>query len=295
MKTGKATPRTERSRMQADAESLLLMHTFNLKNPLTYTWQFADKDVPRRKFKFPRVYQAIEKYIQLWKGQASPEITGFCSKCRLKDPCLGWYFARADKLTEEEIARRKAAFRLSKTIREEIANTDRWKVYAAFRDANERHGDGWAITGLKIDSIDLASQEVVLVCQQGSFGNFVDFSVGDFVTISDGNPNLGSNPTAVVANIDLKRPSITIRSIRNDLYFLTFDNRQNSILTMDRFDFDKGLTTTRYLDCFFRQSPHAGVILERAGRILADRDQNVNFNNNGIIASTLAFSSAGLQ
>jgi len=296
MKTGKATPRTERSRMQADAETLLLMHTFNLKDPPTYTWQFADKDVPRRKFKFPRVYQAIEKYIQLWKGEVSPEITGFCSKCKLKDPCLGWYFSRADKLAKEEIVRRKAAFRLSKTIRDEIANTDRWKVYASFRDANERHSDGWAITGLKVDRIDLASQEVVLVGQQGSFGNFVDFSVGDFVTLSDGNPNLGTNPTAVVADIYLKRPSITIRSIRNDLYFLTYDNRQNSILTMDRFDFDKGLTTIRYLDSFFRQSPHAGIILERAGRIFADRDQNANISNgDGIIASPLASASAGWQ
>jgi hypothetical protein len=294
MKTGKAIPRTERSRMQADAETLLLMNTFNLKNTPTYTWQFADKDVPRRKFKFPRVYQAIEKYIQLWKGQASPDITGYCSKCKLKDPCLGWYFARADKLAEEEIARRKAAFRLSKTIRDEIANTDRWKVYASFRDANERHIDGWAITGLKVNSIDLTNQEIVLVGQQGSFGNFVDFSVGDFVTISDGNPNLGSNSTAVVADIDLRRPSVTIRSIRNDLYFLTYDNRQNSILTMDRFDFDKGLATIRYLDSFFRQSPHAGIILERAGRIFADRDQNGNIDNsNGIVAST--FASAGWQ
>jgi hypothetical protein len=289
MKTGKAIPRTERSRMQADAETLLLMQTFNLKNPPTYTWQFADKDVPRKKFKFTRVYQAIEKYIQLWKGEVPPEITGYCTRCKLKDACLGWYFARADKLTEEEIVRRKAAFRLSKDIRNEIANTDRWKVYASFRDAEERHNDGWAITGLKVDGIDLPNQEVVLVGQQGSFGNFVDFSVGDFVTISDGNPNLGSNPTAVVADINLKRPSITIRSIRNDLYFLTYDNRQNSILTMDRFDFDKGLTTIRYLDSFFRQSPHAGIILERAGRIFADRDQNVNINNSdGIIASTFA-------
>jgi hypothetical protein len=110
---------------------------------------------------------------------------------------------------------------------------------------------------LKVNSIDLTNQEIVLVGQQGSFGNFVDFSVGDFVTISDGNPNLGSNSTAVVADIDLRRPSVTIRSIRNDLYFLTYDNRQNSILTMDRFDFDKGLATIRYLDSFFRQSPHA--------------------------------------
>jgi hypothetical protein len=78
---------------------------------------------------------------------------------------------------------------------------------------------------LKVNSIDLTNQEIVLVGQQGSFGNFVDFSVGDFVTISDGNPNLGSNSTAVVADIDLRRPSVTIRSIRNDLYFLTYDNR----------------------------------------------------------------------
>ncbi|MBV9176850.1 MAG: hypothetical protein JO327_11825 [Nitrososphaeraceae archaeon] len=143
---------------------------------------------------------------------------------------------------------------------------------------------------MKIDSIDLVNQEVVLVGKQGSFGNFVDFSVGDFVTISDGNPNLGSNLTAVVADIDLKGPSITIRSIRNDLYFLTYDNRQNSILTMDRFDFDKGLTTIRYLDGFFRQSPHAGIILERAGRII--HNGNMDSSGNGIVASTFFASAA---
>jgi hypothetical protein len=126
----------------------------------------------------------------------------------------------------------------------------------------------------------LNNQELVLVGQQGSFGNFVDFSVGDFVTISDGNPNLGSNPTAVVANLDLRRHSVTIRSIRNDLYFLTYDSRQNSILTMDRFDFDKGLTTIRHLDSFFRQSPHADIILERAGRIFA-KDYHDGDNNDG--------------
>jgi hypothetical protein len=280
--------------MQADAEALLLMRTFNLKNPSTYTWQFADKDAPRVKFNFSRVYKAIEKYIQLWKGEVSPEITGYCKRCKLKDACLGWYFARADKLTEEEIVRRKAAFRLSKTIRDEIADTDRWKVYASFRDANERHGDGWAITGLKVDSIDLANQELVLVGQNGSFGSFVDFSVGDFVTISDGNPNLGSNPTAIISDIDLKRPSITIQSIRNDLYFLIYDNRQNSILTMDRFDFDKGLTTIKYLDSFFRQSPHAGIILEKAGRIFADNlyhNRNNNDDTEEIVASSISSSS----
>ena len=39
---------------------------------------------------------------------------------------------------------------------------------------------------------------------QEALGNFVDFSVGHFVTISDGNPNLGSNPTAIITDIDLK-------------------------------------------------------------------------------------------
>jgi hypothetical protein len=41
------------------------------------------------------------------------------------------------------------------------------------------------------------------------FGDFIDFSIGDFVTISDGNPNLGSNPTAIITNIDLETSSIT--------------------------------------------------------------------------------------
>jgi hypothetical protein len=291
IKTGKAKPRTERSRMQADAEALLLMQTFNLKDPPVYTWQFADKDVRRLKFKFPRVYQAINKYIELWKGLKSPNITGYCPTCQIKDACLGWYFARAEKLAEEEIVRRKAAFKLSKTIREEIANTDRWKVYASFRDAKERHIDGWAITGLKVESTDLIMQEIVLVGQDKSFGNFVDFSVGDFVTVSDGNPNLGSNPTAIITDIDLQRPSVSIQSIRNDLYFLTYDNRQNSVLTMDRFDFDKGLTTIRYLDSFFRKSPHAGIILEKAGRIFA-RDDSDSGNNDGAGVERIIIASA---
>jgi hypothetical protein len=58
--------------MQTDAEALLLMRTFNLKNPPIYTLQFADKDVRRLRFKFPRVYQAINKYVELWKGLKSP-------------------------------------------------------------------------------------------------------------------------------------------------------------------------------------------------------------------------------
>jgi hypothetical protein len=97
--------------------------------------------------------------------------------------------------------------------------------------------------------------------QDKPFGNFIDFSVGDFVTISDGNPNVGSNPTAIITNINLETSSITLQSIRNDLYVLSYDNRQTTTLTMDRFDFDKGLTTIRYLDDFFRNSPYADTIL----------------------------------
>jgi hypothetical protein len=264
IKTGKAVPRSPRVYMQADAEALLLMQTLKLKTPPKYTWQFADKDIQHKKFNFAKVREAVDNYIKIWKAEQSPEITGYCPKCSLKNACRDWYFARSDKLSDQDLVRRRAAFKLSKTLREEIADTDKWKIYVSFRNAKERHEDGWAITGLKVDTdkIDTINQEVVLVGVDGSFGNFVDFSVGDFVTVSDGNPNLGSNPTAIITAIDLKRPSVKIQSIKNDLYVLTYDNRQNSILTMDRFDFDKGLTTIRYLDSFYRQSPYADIILE---------------------------------
>ena len=266
IKTGKAVPRSARVFMQADAEALLLMQTLKLKTPPKYTWQFADKDVQHRKFNFARVYGAIDNYIKLWKAEQSPQITGYCPKCSLKNACRDWYFARSDKLSDQDQIRRRAAFKLSKTLREEIADTDKWKIYVSFRNAKERHEDGSAITGLKVDTdkIDPINQEMVLVGVDGSFGDFVDFSVGDFVSISDGNPNLGSNPTAIITAIDLKKPSVKIQSIKNDLYVLTYDNRQNSILTMDRFDFDKGLTTIRYVDSFYRQSPYADIILQNA-------------------------------
>ena len=271
IKTGKAVPRSPRVYMQADAEALLLMQTLKLKTPPKYTWQFADKDVQHKKFNFAKVYEAVDNYIRIWKAERSPDITGYCPKCSLKNACLDWYFARSDKLSDQDLVRRSAAFKLSKTIRQEIADTDKWKIYVSFRNAKERHEDGWAITGLKLDTdkIDPINQEVVLVGVDGSFGNFVDFSVGDFVTVSDGNPNLGSNPTAIITAIDLKRPSVKIQSIKNDLYVLNYDNRQNSILTMDRFDFDKGLTTIRYLDSFYRQSPYADIILESYGATTA--------------------------
>ena|SRR5205823_5450245 len=48
------------------------------------------------------------------------------------------------------------------------------------------------------------NQEVVLTSAENRpFGSFIDFSVGYFVTVSDGNPNIGSNPTAIITNIDL--------------------------------------------------------------------------------------------
>jgi hypothetical protein len=233
-----------------------------------YTWQFADKDVKRIRFKFDKIYQAIDKFISLWKAQVSPDITGYCPTCPLKDPCLGWHFARSDKLSFEDLARRRAAFNLSK-IREEISDTDRWKVYVSIRNAEERHQDGWALTGLKLATSEKPiNQEIVFTsAEDRPVGNFIDFSVGDFVTISDGNPNLGNNPTAIITNIDLERSSVTLQSIRNDLYVLTYDNRQTATFTMDRFDFDKGLTTIRYLDSFFRNSPYADRILGQGAAV----------------------------
>ncbi len=264
IKTGKAKPRTPRIYMQADAEALLLMETLQLKKPPSYTWQFADKDVKHKRFNFAKVFQAIDKFVRLWKAQESPAITGYCPTCPLREACLGWHFARSDKLSFEDLARRRAAFNLSRKIREEISDTDRWKVYASSRNAEERHQDGWALTGLKLDTSEIVpiNQEIVLTsAKDRPFGSFIDFSVGDFVTVSDGNPNLGSNPTAIVTNIDLERSSVRLQSIRNDLYVLTHDNRQTATFTMDRFDFDKGLTTIRYLDDFFRLSPYADRIL----------------------------------
>jgi CRISPR/Cas system-associated exonuclease Cas4 (RecB family) len=264
IKTGKAKPRTPRIYMQADAEALLIMETLKLKKAPSYTWQFSDKDVKHRSFNFAKVYQAVDKFVRLWKAQESPAITGYCPTCPLKDACLGWHFARSDKLSFEDLGRRRAAFNLSRKIREEISDTDRWKLYAASRIAEERHQDGWALTGLKLDTSEIVpiNQEIVLTsAEDRPFGGFIDFSVGDFVTVSDGNPNIGSNPTAIITNIDLERSSVRLQSIRNDLYVLTHDNRQNATFTMDRFDFDKGLTTIRYLDDFFRLSPYADRIL----------------------------------
>src|ERR687890_1184432 len=287
IKTGKARPRNARWNLQADAEALLLMKALNLEKPPRYTWQFADKDGKREKFDFAKVYDVVNKFIKLWKSEVAPAITGYCQNCPMKEGCLGWSFAANNKLSQEDLERRRVEFNLSKRIREEISYVDRWKVYVNLKNPQQRQEEGSAITNLRIDMncIDLKSQEIKLLynddncISEGSgeynfqqrqkqqplfINNFVDFSVGDYVTISDGNPNLGSNPTAIITDIDLDKQSLKLQLYRNDLYFLLHENRYNSHLTIDRFGFS-GLKTMEYLDNFFRDSPYADIILQRTG------------------------------
>ena len=287
IKTGKARPRNARWNLQADAEALLLMKALNLEKPPRYTWQFADKDGKREKFDFVKVYDVVNKFIKLWKSEVAPSITGYCQNCPLKEGCLGWSFAANNKLSQEDLERRRVEFNLSKRIREEISYVDRWKVYVNLKDPQQRQEEGSTITNLRIDmnSIDLENQEIKLLynddnCisegsgeyifqqqrqkhqQQLFINNFVDFSVGDSVTISDGNPNVGSNPTAIITDIDLDKQSLKLQLYRNDIYFLLHDNRYNSPLTVDKFGFSS-LKTMEYLDDFFRDSPYADIILQR--------------------------------
>jgi hypothetical protein len=294
IKTGKARPRNARWNLQADAEALLLMKALNLQKPPRYTWQFADKDGKREKFDFAKVYDVVNKFIKLWKSEVAPAITGYCQNCPLKEGCLGWSFAANNKLSQEDLERRRVEFNLSKRIREEISYVDRWKVYVNLKNPQQRQEEGSAITNLRIDanSIDLESQEIKLLyndddnlVSKGRSGeynsqqrqnhqqqrqhplfinNFVDFSVGDYVTISDGNPNLGSNPTAIITDIDVDKQSLKLQLYRNDIYFLLHENRYYSRLTIDRFGFS-GLKTMEYLDDFFRDSPYADIILRRTG------------------------------
>ncbi len=288
IKTGKARSRNARWNLQADAEALLLMKALNLEKPPRYTWQFADKDGKREKFDFAKVYDVVNKFIKLWKSEVAPAITGYCQNCPLKEGCLGWSFAANNKLSQEDLERRRVEFNLSKRIREEISYVDRWKVYVNLKNPQQRQEEGSAITNLRIDanSIDLESQEIKLLynddncISEGSreynfqqqrqkqqplfINNFVDFSIGDYVTISDGNPNLGSNPTAIITDIDIDKQSLKLQLYRNDIYFLLYENRHNSPLTIDRFGFS-GLKTMEYLDDFFRDSPYADIILQRTG------------------------------
>jgi hypothetical protein len=117
LKTGKSKTPPATWKLQADAETLLIMETLNLKEPPKYTWQFADKDRHRIKFNLAKVYESINKYIKFWKSEIAPSITGFCPNCPIRDGCLTWAFAANSELTENEIIKRKAEFDLSKRIR----------------------------------------------------------------------------------------------------------------------------------------------------------------------------------
>jgi hypothetical protein len=280
IKTGKVRPRNSRWNLQADAEALLLMEALNLKAPPKYTWQFSDKDAKRKKFDFGKVYTAVDKFIQLWKSEISPSITGYCPNCPLKTGCLEWSFASNYKLTEENRIRRREEFKLSKSIREEVSYVDRWKVYVCLRNPEQRQREGAAITNLKIDisSINPESQEIKLLfnkdygeLQDNSSANtFIDFSIGDYVTISDGNPNLGSNPTATITDIDLTEGYIQLQLYRNDLYFLLYEDRYKHPVTIDRFGFSN-LKTIEYLDNFFRSSPYADIILQKRSETFSNK------------------------
>lgn len=275
IKTGNYRPRTAVWNLQADAEALLLMQTLNLKDPPKYTWQFADKDGNRKKFDFAKVYKVIDKYIQIWKSEISPQITGFCPKCPLREGCLNWAFVSSNALTEDEIIKRNIEFRLSKRIREEVSLDDRWKAYVVLQSAEKRQREGSAITNMYIDtsSIDAEKQKITLLGDE-YFGQFLDFSVGEHVTISDGTPNLGSNPNAVIRAIDIDRKSITIEFYRDDLYYLLFDNRDKSPLTIDRFNFSSGLISMKFLDSFFRLSSYADDIVLKKRSVKID-EQNI--------------------
>jgi hypothetical protein len=277
IKTGNYRQRTAIWNLQADAEVLLLMQTLNLKKPPKYTWQFADKDGNRKKFDFPKVFEIIDKYVQIWKSKISPQITGFCPKCPLRNGCLNWAFVNNNKLSENERIKRNIEFNLSKRIREEVSLDDRWKAYVVLQSPVQRQREGSAITNLYIDtsSIDLDKGKIILLGDE-SFDRFLDFSIGEHVTISDGNPNLGSNPNAVIREIDIDRKSITLEFYRDDLYYLLYDNRDKAFFTIDRFNFSSGLTSMKFLDSFFRCSSYADDI------VLKEKNVSQGKNNAGM-------------
>jgi len=64
IKTGRYKRPSAVWKLQADAETLLLMKALNLESPPEYTWQFADRDSHRKKFNFAKVHESIDKYIQ---------------------------------------------------------------------------------------------------------------------------------------------------------------------------------------------------------------------------------------
>jgi hypothetical protein len=123
--------------------------------------------------------------------------------------------------------------------------------------------------------IDLDKGKIILLGDE-SFDRFLDFSIGEHVTISDGNPNLGSNPNAVIREIDIDRKSITLEFYRDDLYYLLYDNRDKAFFTIDRFNFSSGLTSMKFLDSFFRCSSYADDI------VLKEKNVSQGKNNAGM-------------
>ena len=103
-----------------------------------------------------------------------------------------------------------------------------------------------SITHLTLDISTVAGNHTVTLIGDQSFGQFLDFSVGDHVTISDRNPNIGSNPTATIVKIDLIEKSVRLRFHRGDMYYLLHEDRHKSIrFTLDRFNFTAGLVSMR--------------------------------------------------
>jgi len=67
------------------------------------------------------------------------------------------------------------------------------------------------------------------------------------------------------------------------MYYLLHDDRHKSIrFTLDRFNFTAGLISMRYLDNFFRRSPHADVILQYKNSIYLQKANDVNEENKSI-------------
>ena len=70
------------------------------------------------------------------------------------------------------------------------------------------------------------------------------------------------------------RKSITLEFYRDDLYYLLYDNRDKSPLTIDRFNFSSGLISMKFLDSFFGLSSHADEIVLKNRKVRLN-EQNI--------------------
>lgn len=95
--------------------------------------------------------------------------------------------------------------------------------------------------------------------------------------IISGNPNLGSNPTASIIDIDLNARSIRLRFYKGDLYYLIHEGREKSTFTIDRFNFSDGMISMKFLDNFFRRSPYADIVLQYWNSMV--RQRRIDDNN----------------